>query len=105
MVFSRGNPSDYDLWETLGAKGWGWTKFLPFMKRCEKFHPPSAQQAVDFDIQYETAAKGTNGPVHRSFPPWAYPQTSKWLNYKLEGGFTNAYLRIMASGIEADWPP
>jgi choline dehydrogenase-like flavoprotein len=24
MVFHRGGPKDYDAWENLGNKGWGW---------------------------------------------------------------------------------
>ena len=35
LVFLRGAPSDYDGWEVLGAKGWGWKDVLPYFKRTE----------------------------------------------------------------------
>jgi choline dehydrogenase len=35
LVFLRGAPSDYDGWEVLGAKGWGWKDVLPYFKRME----------------------------------------------------------------------
>ncbi|KAN0073198.1 hypothetical protein V8E54_008418 [Elaphomyces granulatus] len=30
MVFDRGSVADYNRWETLGNKGWGWDGLLPF---------------------------------------------------------------------------
>ena len=35
LVFLRGAPSDYDGWEVLGAKGWGWKDVLPYFRRME----------------------------------------------------------------------
>jgi choline dehydrogenase len=35
MVFLRGAPTDYDSWETLGAKGWSYKDVLPYFKRME----------------------------------------------------------------------
>lgn len=35
LVFLRGAPSDYDGWEALGAKGWGYKDVLPYFKRME----------------------------------------------------------------------
>jgi choline dehydrogenase-like flavoprotein len=33
MVFDRGSVADYNRWETLGNKGWGWDGLLPFFKK------------------------------------------------------------------------
>lgn len=33
MMFDRGSPSDYDMWEELGNKGWGWKGLLPYFKK------------------------------------------------------------------------
>ncbi len=35
MVYSRGNPRDYDDWEAAGAAGWGYTSVLPYFLRSE----------------------------------------------------------------------
>jgi choline dehydrogenase-like flavoprotein len=33
MLFVRGAPADYDAWERLGNKGWGWKELLPYFKK------------------------------------------------------------------------
>lgn len=33
MMFDRGSPSDYDMWEQLGNPGWGWKGMLPYFKK------------------------------------------------------------------------
>jgi choline dehydrogenase len=35
LVFLRGAASDYDGWEAMGAKGWGYKDVLPYFKRME----------------------------------------------------------------------
>ncbi len=35
MCYIRGDARDYDEWEALGAKGWGWRDVLPYFKRSE----------------------------------------------------------------------
>ncbi len=36
MVYTRGNPGDYDAWEQEhGCKGWGYAGVLPYFKRME----------------------------------------------------------------------
>lgn len=34
----RGAPDDYDEWERLGARGWGWDEMLPRLRRIEHDH-------------------------------------------------------------------
>jgi choline dehydrogenase-like flavoprotein len=33
MMYDRGSASDYDAWEALGNKGWGWKGLYPFFKK------------------------------------------------------------------------
>lgn len=33
MMFDRGSPADYNLWEALGNKGWGFKGLLPYFKK------------------------------------------------------------------------
>jgi choline dehydrogenase-like flavoprotein len=35
MLYMRGRPLDYELWERQGAPGWGWEGVLPYFKRAE----------------------------------------------------------------------
>ncbi|MBB1271355.1 GMC family oxidoreductase [Psychromonas sp. SR45-3] len=35
MIYIRGDKSDYDHWESLGCKGWGWQEVLPYFKKSE----------------------------------------------------------------------
>src|SRR5688572_380578 len=35
MLYVRGRPLDYDLWEKQGAKGWGWDSVLPYFLKAE----------------------------------------------------------------------
>ena len=36
MVFLRGNPLDYDRWQSEGARGWSYRDCLPYFKRMER---------------------------------------------------------------------
>src|SRR3712207_932874 len=35
MLYVRGRPLDYDLWESQGAAGWGWDDVRPYFLRLE----------------------------------------------------------------------
>ena len=35
MLYVRGRPLDYDLWEAQGAEGWGWRDVLPYFLKSE----------------------------------------------------------------------
>jgi choline dehydrogenase len=37
MMYVRGHPRDYEAWEELGNKGWGYDKVLGYFKRSERF--------------------------------------------------------------------
>lgn len=54
MVYSRGNPADYDEWAALGAQGWAWQDVLPYFRKSE-----ANWRGAD-------AWHGGDGPVHVS---------------------------------------
>jgi choline dehydrogenase len=110
MVYVRGHARDFDAWETMGAKGWGYRHVLPYFKRLENSHGG------------EEGWRGTDGPMHvkrgaRLNPLYqafveagreaGYPITEDYNGYQQEGfgpmemtvhnGFrwsaANAYLR------------
>ena len=51
MLYVRGRPLDYDLWEKAGAEGWGWQSVLPYFMRSED----NARGASEFH--------GSDGPL------------------------------------------
>lgn len=40
MIYVRGQPQDYDLWQNRGATGWDWSGVLPYFKAIEKWDLP-----------------------------------------------------------------
>jgi len=55
MAYVRGNKADFDEWEDLGNKGWGYESILPYFKKSE--HNDDLHN--DFH--------GQNGPLHVAF--------------------------------------
>jgi len=54
MIYTRGQPQDYDSWAALGCKGWGWADVLPYFKRSED------------NARGADALHGAGGPLHVS---------------------------------------
>ncbi len=52
MVYVRGHARDFDAWEDMGAKGWGFRHVQPYFKRLETSHGG------------EDGWRGSNGPMH-----------------------------------------
>jgi len=52
MVYVRGHARDFDTWEQMGARGWGYRHVLPYYKRMEHSHGG------------EDGWRGTDGPMH-----------------------------------------
>ena len=48
MVFDRGSPSDYDMWQDLGNEGWGWDGLLPYFKKVSRLPPNSSRRRQEF---------------------------------------------------------
>jgi 5-(hydroxymethyl)furfural/furfural oxidase len=73
QIALRGVPSDYDEWESMGAKGWSYKDCLPYFRRVER--------DMDFDGPYHGKAGRTL--IRRTFP-------SDW------GGFALAFRDALA---------
>ena len=37
MIYMRGQKFDYDHWESMGNRGWGWSDVLPIFRRSEDY--------------------------------------------------------------------
>ncbi|KAK5124436.1 hypothetical protein LTR85_001653 [Meristemomyces frigidus] len=75
LMYVRGSKKDYDGWESLGNKGWGWEGMAPYFKKHQTYDPPESEHP---NKQYmPIAAKdehhGTDGPIHTSFNDYYEP--------------------------------
>lgn len=43
MIYMRGQAADYDHWQQLGLKGWGWDDVLPIFKQHEDHYRGSSE--------------------------------------------------------------
>jgi len=61
MQWYRGDPADYDAWETAGAAGWSYAALLPYFKRSEDWEGGASGQ------------RGAGGPMRVTRPPEPHP--------------------------------
>jgi len=54
MIYMRGQAADYDQWQQMGLKGWGWNDVLPYFRQHEdhfagrsEFHGQGGELKVD----------------------------------------------------------
>ncbi|MCA1530377.1 GMC family oxidoreductase N-terminal domain-containing protein [Bradyrhizobium yuanmingense] len=69
MIFIRGAARDYDAWEALGNRGWGWKDVLPYFRKME-----TADE--DRDNQF----RGGLGPQRASALRWRHPISQKFID-------------------------
>ena len=75
MVYSRGQPSDFDAWEAAGNPGWGWKDVLSAYRRME-----------DHDLG-ASDVHGAGGPVHvTDIQASAHPLTRRFVEAGAELG-------------------
>ena len=55
MAVDRGQPGDYEHWNSIGASGWDWDSVLPYFKKLER--------DLDFGDFDECAMHGNDGPM------------------------------------------
>lgn len=75
MVYVRGHARDYDTWEAMGARGWGFRHVLPYFKRMENCHGG------------EEGWRGTEGPLHVSRGPRKNPLYNAFIEAGRQAGY------------------
>lgn len=54
MIYMRGQRSDFDYWESLGNRGWGWDDVLPVYKKSESYqHGADEFHGADGELRVE----------------------------------------------------
>lgn len=84
MLYVRGNKRDYDSWEYLGNKGWGWKDVFPYFKKLEDMRDPN------FQNDYH----GVGGPISVEHFRTVSPMTDVFLDAANEMGHLNPYGEI-----------
>ncbi len=75
MVYTRGQPSDYDDWQAQGANGWSWDEVLPWYLKLEGSSRGSS------------SLRGGDGPLHIADVHQAYhPLCERFLQAATELG-------------------
>jgi choline dehydrogenase len=75
MVWVRGNPLDFEEWESLGAAGWGYADVLPYFRRADAH--------AGGDTQY----RDTEGPLHNRYGTLKNPLHAAWLEASRQAGY------------------
>ncbi|CAH2007894.1 unnamed protein product [Acanthoscelides obtectus] len=77
MLYVRGNKADFDRWERMGNKGWGYDDVLPLFKRSEQVHVKV----------HDEAYHGRDGYLSVSDPSYASRVTHAWVQAAQEAGY------------------
>jgi len=75
LVYVRGNPLDFERWETEGAAGWGYHDVLPYFKRAER----RAEGGDDY--------RGADGPLATRRGLLTNPLHAAWLEAGRQAGY------------------
>ena len=75
LVYIRGNPQDFEGWQSQGARGWGYRDVLPYFKRAEK-----REEGGD---RY----RGDAGPLRTRYGTLRNPLHAAWLSAAAEAGY------------------
>jgi choline dehydrogenase len=75
LVYVRGNPCDFERWESEGASGWSYADVLPYFRRAEK----RASGGDDY--------RGDQGKLGTSNGPMTNPLHKVWLAAAREAGY------------------
>ncbi|EPS38785.1 hypothetical protein H072_7451 [Dactylellina haptotyla CBS 200.50] len=67
FTWMRGNREDYDAWEELGNKGWGWDGLLPYFRKVESFFTPSEELKEKHKLDYDVEKHGSSGKIYTSY--------------------------------------
>lgn len=75
LVYVRGNPLDFELWQAQGAQGWGYANVLPYFKRAER-----RNEGGD-------SYRGGDGPLDTRYGPMRNPLYQAWIDAAAQAGY------------------
>jgi choline dehydrogenase len=98
MVYSRGNPRDYDDWVTAGAGDWSYANVLPYFLRTENNQdlPPSVYHARGgpMNVRRPSRPNRLNSDFIAATQSLGFPRSSDFTGADSEGvGFRQGTIR------------
>ncbi|CCF48882.1 hypothetical protein NDA11_001036 [Ustilago hordei] len=79
LVWDRSSRYEIDAWEQLGNPGWNWNNLYSAMKKSERFHAPSQQNADLLGVKPVPSDYGNSGPIQVAFPNYISNQVQRWI--------------------------
>jgi len=88
LMYVRGSREDYDAWESLGNKGWGWEGMLPYFKKSQCYDAANKQPSNPqwMPIAARERYHGSDGPIHTSFNDYYEPFEEEFCQAAYEVG-------------------
>ena len=70
MYLVRPNALEINEWASLVENGsdWNWDNLFADMKKSEAYSAPTSSVQAILDVQANSSAHGTDGPIHASYP-------------------------------------
>lgn len=90
MMYNKGAPGDYDEWEQLGNKGWGYKGVSPYLKKSEHFHQPGVGDGRRLPSD-DLAQHGQNGPWYADSLMAKHDEANGWQAYYLSSSSGGHY--------------
>jgi choline dehydrogenase len=88
LVYVRGNPLDFERWESQGAAGWGYADVLPYFRRAEAYLG-GADEYRGADGKLATRKGLLDNPLHEVWlaagREAGYPYTADMNGFQQEG--------------------
>src|SRR5450631_2874179 len=78
LVYIRGNPEDFEHWQELGARGWGYGDVLPYFKRAE------------WRDEGGDRYRGAAGPLRTRYGTMSNRLHAVWLAAAAEAGYPHS---------------
>src|SRR4051794_37214661 len=69
MLYVRGRPLDYDLWEQEGATGWGWSDVRPYFLKAENDERGASEHHGIGGARHNPGARPPPAGHHQPPPP------------------------------------
>jgi choline dehydrogenase-like flavoprotein len=77
MAFTRGDPGDYDRWDSMGAHGWAYKDVLPYFKRLESWEDGESEK------------RGGDGPIGVEWAKTKDPLFEAWIEAAVAAGYAH----------------